>query len=459
MSIQNQVGSVQVPNLDVAGMPRRRNGNALNDTSFQESELVPKRLLEGRRRRRVLLALQQEDTLEGISEKSKVVPEEVIRICEKWIESLPLNYVDNEIFHVSSDDKSNKIVGKILSEMPEAAEYRGHRAKVPAGLPLYLASLYEVPLLTREQEGHLFRKMNYLKYEASRLRSTLQGGGQIAAWRVIAYAYSESTFVRSAIVRANLRLVISIAKHFSKSQEDLFELISDGNISLFRAVEKFNFALGNKFSTYATWAIRKNFARSIPDGVKHYSRYISGGEKVEGIIHDLVDERRDHYATEIKHSRDVELVARLLANLDERELVIAKERNGIGCHEPRTLQELGNYLGVSKERIRQLEARAYAKLRKAHAEIEGTSKVDKSEDVESLPLFNSTSSEVAVCIVKALRENWDTGLSLGEVRFVAEEKMGKKLSRDSARFLLDALELSGDVSRAHDGRPVFFAAR
>ena len=79
------------------------------------------------------------------------------------------------------------------------------------------------------------------------------------------------------MVEANLRLVVSIAKRHVTPANDFFSLVSDGNISLIRAVEKFDYARGNKFSTYASWAIMKNFARSIPDEKHYRERYVTRG--------------------------------------------------------------------------------------------------------------------------------------------------------------------------------------
>ena len=85
--------------------------------------------------------------------------------------------------------------------------------------------------------------------------------------------YDEAVATKNQIIRANLRLVVSIAKRHVGPDENFFELVSDGNMSLMRAVEKFDYARGNKFSTYASWAIMKNFARTIPDEHRHRDRF------------------------------------------------------------------------------------------------------------------------------------------------------------------------------------------
>ena len=95
--------------------------------------------------------------------------------------------------------------------------------------------VYTVPLLTREQEAHLFRKMNYLKYKASSLRERLssrQPRRRLMA--KIEKCYREAVMVRNYIVQANLRLVVSIAKRHLREKEHFFDLISDGNVSLMR---------------------------------------------------------------------------------------------------------------------------------------------------------------------------------------------------------------------------------
>ena len=94
--------------------------------------------------------------------------------------------------------------------------------------------------------------------------------------------YDEAVATKNQIIRANLRLVVSIAKRHVGPAENFFELVSDGNMSLIRAVEKFDFARGNKFSTYASWAIMKNFARTIPDENRHHDRFRTSQR---GVVH------------------------------------------------------------------------------------------------------------------------------------------------------------------------------
>ena len=162
---------------------------------------------------------------------------------------------------------------EILGLLPEN-DLATKKSRLPSGLPAYLVSLYEVPLLTREQEAHLFRKMNYLKLEANKLRETLDvDRPKRRLMDRIENLYEESVAIKNQIISANLRLVVSIAKRYIGPAEDFFELVSDGNLSLIRAVEKFDVSRGNRFSTYATWAIMKNFARSIPVVLRYRDRF------------------------------------------------------------------------------------------------------------------------------------------------------------------------------------------
>jgi RNA polymerase primary sigma factor len=229
-------------------------------------------------------------------------------------------------------------------------------------LPSYLASLYEIPLLTKEQEVYLFRKMNYLKYRAHQLRQQIDPKHvQSSILDEIERFQKESLAVKNQIIRANLRLVVSIAKRHLGSTNSFDELVSDGNMSLIRAVEKFDYARGNKFSTYASWAIMKNYARSIPDQHVQRDRFVTGHDE-------MFEARADERSSEQEHESQLrtmrDSISRILEKLDARERSIIVSRFGLDeAGEPHTLEEVGNELGVTKERVRQLEVRAMDKLR------------------------------------------------------------------------------------------------
>lgn len=273
------------------------------------------------------------------------------------IAEMPLD----SIYHESFDDPNME--AEILGPMPEAEPGSKRKVKPSGDLPFYLARLYDTNLLTREQEQHLFRKMNFLKYRASKLREQLDTNRpKSSLMDRIEEDFQASEDIRNDIMNANLRLVVSIAKRHAGADDSQDTLISDGNMSLMRAIEKFDFSRGNKFSTYATWAIMKNFARSIPDSHKQRARFRTGQDE---LLDAAANFRSDQLEIEGDQARMQKAVGSLLDVLDEREQWIINRRFGLDhSRDPLTLKEVGEELGVTKERVRQLEARALNKLRK-----------------------------------------------------------------------------------------------
>ncbi|MFH1107595.1 MAG: sigma-70 family RNA polymerase sigma factor [Planctomycetota bacterium] len=299
------------------------------------------------------------ESIAGAFECTAAEVEAVLRQVqvEQWVQT-PLDWIHNELFDAPNADA-------MILEVPEPAAANGPAPRIPSDLPPYLRSLYLTPLLTREQEQDLFRRYNYLKFKASKgLKRIDPSGATAQQLQAISDLRSQIEQVRQRIIRANLRLVVSIAKKHAGWASNFFEVVSDGNMSLMRAVEKFDYSRGNKFSTYATWAVMKNYARSIPEQHYHNTRWVTGQETVLETAADR--------STEPVHAGDRERVKELITagmrELTDREREVVS--NHFGLEKPGTsltLEELGKRFGVTKERVRQIERRALARLREVLA--------------------------------------------------------------------------------------------
>lgn len=283
--------------------------------------------------------------------------------AEQLTKQLP-DYINNAAF----DDPA--MAETILGPMPNLAEFEAARAKLraPKDVPAELAPLYEVPLLSKDQEQHLFRKMNFLKHRLHKMcdRFRREDGSidpelvRIEDLEEIERQQDEVSEIKDLLISCNMRLVVSIAKRHSAQADNFFELLSDGNISLMRAVEKFDYSRGNKFSTYASWAIMKNFARSIPEEKHHKERYVTGRDELFDAAPDNRTDEQEllHTAEQATHR-----VNRLLEHLSARDREIVRLRAGLDGSEPKTLEQIGQQLGITKERVRQLNVRIMKQLR------------------------------------------------------------------------------------------------
>ncbi|MDP9071543.1 MAG: sigma-70 family RNA polymerase sigma factor [Actinomycetota bacterium] len=286
---------------------------------------------------------------------------------------------------------------------------------------LYLGDIGKHTLLTKADEGRLAQAIE----EGVAARSELDGAendgealtpARRRALRRTVRAGEEAT---QTFIQANLRLVVSIAKRYQASELPLLDLIQEGNLGLMHAVEKFDWRKGFKFSTYATWWIRQAITRGIANTARTIRLPVHAGDQLARL-------RKARSALEIKHGRratmaelsaememppekvvellryvtepqslfeplredgDAELgdivadptavspfdaatesllpdeVTRLLSPLDERERTVLRLRYGLDRGEARTLEEVGERFHLTRERIRQIEARAMSKLR------------------------------------------------------------------------------------------------
>lgn len=227
--------------------------------------------------------------------------------------------------------------------------------------PLTVADSDEARRLSAEEESRWFEQMNWFKFWADRLRKQLVRRPSADLVSRIDRLLQASTKIRNRLIQMNLRLVPFVARNFVTPQHSLADLMSDGHMTLIRSVEKFDFSRGFRFSTYATWALRFTLARNIADARRRRGRF-TNIEQISDAVGPEVDETilRESVYPAVRKS-----VAKLLDQLDPREQEIVRSRFGIArMDDEETLKAIAGRMGVCKERVRQLEIRAIAKLRK-----------------------------------------------------------------------------------------------
>jgi len=280
-------------------------------------------------------------------------------------------------------------------DVPDVEEREEPAGKTEDGTPLqdplklYVRQIGDGPLLTAEQERELARRKD---------------AGDEAA--------------KQKLIECNLRLVMSITRNYTKAGVPLLDLIQEGNLGLIRAVEKFDWKLGFKLSTYATWWIRQAVSRALADQgrtirlpvhVAEQARKVLRARRVmtqkfnrdptveeiakesgftvervrelfdlvedpvsletpvgdgESLYGDLIEDTKSDQpdAATAKQLRSVDLAEAML-RLNPRMRRVLAMRFGLDGHVPKTLEEVGTDLGITRERVRQLESRALRELR------------------------------------------------------------------------------------------------
>jgi len=255
-------------------------------------------------------------------------------------------------------------------------EQRGSN-KLPSNLPAHLARLCEADILTAAQERSLFCGMNFLKHRANALRARLDPVRlDEDALERVERLLKGAEAIRNRLIKANMRLVVSVVRKFVSPRHSFDDLLSDGIFSLMQAVDKFDFERGFRFSTYAYRAIARNTYRMVMKRQQEAVRYST--DATEASTEGLIDERSP--AADLDTwLRLRETLSLLINRLDRREQLIVRARYALGGHRKvKTFQAIAEKLGVSKERVRQLEQRAMSKLRTMAAELDLEDAVEPS---------------------------------------------------------------------------------
>jgi len=243
----------------------------------------------------------------------------------------------------------------VLEDAPRTEDVR-----VPRDLPPYLRELYRTPLLSAARERALFLKMNFHKFQFIAARRRLEP--QFARIRNLLELEAirrDIVETKNQIVQANLRLVVSVARKHVRPGLGLMELISEGNITLLRAVDAFDTHRGNRFSTYVTLSLMKEYARSVPQMLG-----LTRPEKLcdEATLAGVPDRHSDAGVAGLLHRDQVQ---QLMTRLDQREREVLLAHYGLRDGVAATYEQVGQMLKLPKQRVRQIELRAIAKLRNA----------------------------------------------------------------------------------------------
>ncbi len=322
--------------------------------------------LDAASKTRIYTAYQEGDSVQLIAKRFGRTASSMYRVinevrAERLVRE-PISYIYNAEF----DDPAK--VSEILGPMPNEEEFFGKvkSMRPPKDVEPHMAYLYERPLLSREQEAHMFRKMNYLKHVLNRLQERIGDAPvRVPDLERVEELQVEIKAVRDLLIECNQRLVHNLAtKHLNPGQS-LDELKSDANVSIMRAVEKFDYGRGFKFSTYATWAIMKNFARSIPDENTRKARYLTGTDE---LFDGKADVRTDEQEVLAAANQARDRVNRLLDYLDPRTQEVIRMRTGLDGREEMTLEQIGQHFGITKERVRQINVRGMKQLREKAAQ-------------------------------------------------------------------------------------------
>jgi RNA polymerase primary sigma factor len=285
----------------------------------------------------------------------------------------------------------------------------------------YLKQIGKVALLNAEEEVDLAKRIEAGLYGAERLRQAVEANEKLAMQikRDLGWIVRDGERAKNHLLEANLRLVVSLAKRYTGRGMAFLDLIQEGNLGLIRAVEKFDYTKGYKFSTYATWWIRQAITRAMadqartiripvhmvevinklgriqrellqdlgreptpeelakemditPDKVLEIQQYAREPISLDQTIGDEGDSQLGDFIEDSEAVVAVDAVSftllqdqlqSVLQTLSEREAGVVKLRFGLTDGQPRTLDEIGQVYGVTRERIRQIESKTMSKLR------------------------------------------------------------------------------------------------
>jgi RNA polymerase primary sigma factor len=325
------------------------------------------------------------------------------------------------------EDDDDEDGPKVLSDDDDEDDPKPIAAEGEVGISTdlvraYLKEIGKVPLLTAEQEVELAQRIEAGLFAAEKIRQADEGEApkiSTALRRDLDWLVLDGGRAKRHLLEANLRLVVSIAKRYLGRGMLFLDLIQEGNLGLIRAVEKFDYTKGYKFSTYATWWIRQAITRAMADQARtiripvHMVEQINKltrvqremlqelgreptpeelakeldmtpekvveiqgyarepvslettiGDDQDSNLGDFIEDADAPVAAEVvSYGLMQEQLNEVLRTLTDREAAVVKMRFGLVDGQPRTLDEIGQVYGVTRERIRQIESKTMSKLR------------------------------------------------------------------------------------------------
>ncbi|MHA6619033.1 sigma-70 family RNA polymerase sigma factor [Pseudonocardia sp. DLS-67] len=327
--------------------------------------------------------------------------------------AIPGQRTDSAALGSSLGERTDEIAPEISAEDLDAQSPAADLVRV------YLNGIGKTALLTAAQEVELARRIEAGVFAQHVLDESAPGELDKQYAADLRAIVRDGRRARNHLLEANLRLVVSLAKRYTGRGMPLLDLIQEGNLGLIRAVEKFDYTKGFKFSTYATWWIRQAITRGMADQARtirlpvHLVEQVNKLARIKRDLHqklgrdatheelatesgiaeekiaDLLDHARDPVSLDMPVGSEEEAplgdfiedgeatdaettvishllhddLRRVLATLEDREQQVIRMRYGLDDGQPRTLDQIGRRFGLSRERVRQIEREVMAKLR------------------------------------------------------------------------------------------------
>jgi RNA polymerase sigma factor (sigma-70 family) len=295
------------------------------------------------------------------------------------------DYIDSEAFY--EDGAEQKIYAEAPDiQKPDTTWYHPVMDDISSSTRTRTVKSSQQVILTGAEERVLFHQFNYSRYRVWKLQQevwarpdkkpTAEQADHLLRW------HRKAERIREQIAETNLALVLAMAKRTRMSEVDFADLVSEGNMALLRAVDKFDAGRGYKFSTYACRAILKAFSRQGMKLSKYRQRFPTDFDPKLEKSNFLETKRADFEKDTASEVREIVVANR--ADLTDVEKTVLEHRFGLesgGLEKPMTLEQVGQIIGVTKERVRQIQNKAMEKIRvELEANFLGTAEREAREN-------------------------------------------------------------------------------